>query len=280
MIGTNRKPFRTSGAMPWLGAGAQGMVLVALAIGTWLAWPALIGQPTGTDLLFAAAATDDAAGVQRALNAGASANADGGRALRLAANGGDVVTVRLLLSRGANPSAEWGGYTPLMSASTGGNVEVIQLLIDAGADPNQADAGLTPLGIAALCGHERAVVLLLARGASATGRVAGAAASRHPPLVAAAGSGSAPPSLLQRLIDAGADINAPDDEGTSPLMAATAIGRSDLVQLLIQLGARTQGLTPRASAPSIPRSSESTTVAPHGSSHVELGPGEGKGNMP
>jgi ankyrin repeat protein len=134
-------------------------------IWTWLAWYAAVGQPAGADLLIDAAATHAAAGVQRALDAGVRADAEDGMALMMAACGGDVVTVKLLLAHGANASAErLKDYTPLMSASMGGNPEVIQLLIDAGADPNQATGGChTPLELAAACGHESAVEVLLSR---------------------------------------------------------------------------------------------------------------------
>jgi ankyrin repeat protein len=215
----------------------------ALAIAFLWGWATLNPQPPDACDLLTAAAVGDTTVVRRALDGGVSVDASEGAALWLAASAGDEATTRLLLQRGAKLSRNGNGdYSPLMMAAMGGNARVIKLLLDAGADPNEvSDHGVTPLGIAATRGDEATVDLLLARGACVAG-IAGLDADGHrqwqPPLVNAVRGGNATPNLIRRLISAGADVNACDDEGMTAMDAAAAIGRADLVELLAGAGAR------------------------------------------
>ena len=155
-----------------------------------------------------------------------------------AAASGNAPAFRRVLARGVDPSLDYHhGYTPLMLAAQSGQCETARILLDAGADPNQlSSSGQTALSIAAGWGHERVVELLLSRGALTAVQPSPAQQRQHihhvPPLVCAARSGMSSPRIIQRLIQAGADVNVADDEGTTPIVAAKNAGRDDLVDAI------------------------------------------------
>lgn len=89
-----------------------------------------------------------------------------------------------------------------------GNIEVVEETLRDGGCPDLA------LGAAAALGHSDIVDLLLGAGASIAARDCGSIAGETPLyLTACCGS----PAIAQRLIDAGADVNAPTDEQHTPL---------------------------------------------------------------
>jgi ankyrin repeat protein len=190
--------------------------------------------------LIEAAVVGDVEGVRAALAAGVSANAENGAALLLAASGGNPELVSVLLDAGADPACRAvSGYTPLMMAAMAGDSRSVEMLLGAGANPNVGTRStLTPLAAAAGFGHERVVEVLLAHGASASGKLHGSdGRPPMPPLLCALRSPDVPIAIVSKLIDAGADVNSPDDEGNTPLHAATESGRKDLVELLLRRGA-------------------------------------------
>ena len=73
----------------------------------------------------------------------------------LAAEGGHLEVVRLLLEGGADHSAAiQSGATALIAAAMTGNSEVVRLLLEAGADQNAASqGGVTALIVAAQSGR-------------------------------------------------------------------------------------------------------------------------------
>ena len=81
---------------------------------------------------------------------------------------GDVVAVKQMLARGADPNAPEGvnDWTPLLHAIHKVQAASVGALLDGGADPNRAVNGLTPLMMAAEYGYTPIVRLLLARGAN------------------------------------------------------------------------------------------------------------------
>jgi RNA polymerase sigma factor (sigma-70 family) len=133
---------------------------------------------------------------------------EGFTALALAAHFGHAPTVELLIARGASLNAvskHQMGVTPLHAALFGRRVETARILIEAGADvqARRGGAGWPRAGWTAL--HYCA----------AFGFV----------------------DLVQRLIDRGADLNARDDEGSTPLAVAVADGQPDTAKLLRDNGA-------------------------------------------
>ncbi|KAK5509006.1 hypothetical protein LTR07_010516 [Exophiala xenobiotica] len=135
-------------------------------------------------------------------------------AVQRAAMGGDISTVRTLLSEGADPS------NALMSAVHGGSLEIAQMLLDAGA----VNENLSwPLRSAANSGRRDFVDLLLRNGADPSNA-----------LTSAVKGGSL--EIAQMLLDAGADVN---ETWPSPLLRAADIGRRDFIEFLVSNGADT-----------------------------------------
>jgi uncharacterized protein len=101
---------------------------------------------------------------------------DGFTALHLAAFFGHPEAVRLLLDRGADPTAvatseQIGPVQPLHSAAAAGGLDSVQLLLEHGADVNaRQGGGFTALHAAAANGDAELARLLLAGGADATAK--------------------------------------------------------------------------------------------------------------
>lgn len=198
--------------------------------------------------------------------------AGGSTGLHLAAGQPDAL--RLLLTHGANPNArdERDNATPLHLAAANGNVDSVRVLLDAGADVHgsgdlhEGDV----IGWAARTGNEAVLALLLERGArhhifsamafgdhalvqqlveddpDCLSRRRSRFESGQTPLHAT----FAPPdglgflmggpdyAMLQRLIDLGADLEAQDAHGRTPLALATLRGDEEAIRLLTAAGAR------------------------------------------
>jgi ankyrin repeat protein len=201
-------------------------------------------------------AVDDAAKVKLLLEAGADPNVadrtgvtplelavardDGGEVVAvMLAHGGDAkrvdgsfgassaTTLQALLARGANPRAD----EAVAVAAARGNVDAMKLLVDRGAnvDEQSGPLGITALMWAAQMGHPDAVAFLLAHGAKPNTREPFNGATA---LVQAAASDRADASIIQSLLDAGADTTIADDEGADALAWAIRRGDPEIIRLL------------------------------------------------
>jgi uncharacterized protein len=133
-----------------------------------------------------------------------------------AAASGDAEAVRRLLDLGfAVDSPDAKGATALLRACGAGHRDVAAVLLEAGADPTlPASAGATPLVAAVTARRENLVALLLERGVAVDQRLPGETTA----LMIGAAMGY--PEIVEALVDAGADINAHDGSGHTPLHAA------------------------------------------------------------
>lgn len=169
--------------------------------------------------------------------------------LLFAARGGDEASVRALLDKGASiddPAPD--GSTPLLVAVASAQEAVAMLLLERGANPNQMnDIGYGPLhatvwkpsakeGLVRSHGSPALVRALIARGATVDARIA-----KDPPVVAgsyffqvglvgatpywlAAKAGSR--SVMSVLAAAGANREAANTDGVTPLMVASGLGQT------------------------------------------------------
>jgi uncharacterized protein len=175
-------------------------------------------------------------------NAATSTDRDGVSLIKWCAYYGDVSAIRFLLANGESLES-LGENLDLNGAAFHGHWRLCQFLIEKGADVNRPlpDTGETPLH-AALCtanrsAHDLVVRVLLANGAEPN-RVTAASAETgcfmrdcrtkaETPLHRAAAFGNE--ETIQLLLDAGADIDARDMNGDSPLTWASWYLRPDSV---------------------------------------------------
>ena len=149
----------------------------------------------------------------------------------------DYAAVAGLLNGGANPNAkDERGETPLHKAALANAIAMVTLLVSRGADPNASDAlGETPLHTAVYAGAGQAVRALLGGGArieDAThrGNTALHYAARFP-------DGADDPSTLVTLLEYGADFQARNSNGRTPLHRAVLDGGYRKVMALLDGGA-------------------------------------------
>ncbi|KAI5239326.1 Pfs, NACHT and ankyrin domain protein [Aureobasidium subglaciale] len=147
----------------------------------------------------------------------------------VAAAGHDKV-VELLLDCGADVHARGFCYSALEAASRHGQVKVVEILLDNDADVNAQDEIGCPLHAAIGEGHFEIALMLLSKGANPNGY----GPLRLSVLQAASKHGSK--SVVQALLDKGADVNAKRYLG-SPLQLASRDGHHEIVQLPLDNGA-------------------------------------------
>ena len=117
--------------------------------------------------------------------------------LHKAAAKGEVGKIKKYLDRGGNPNLRNSfRCTLLHSATSNGQTEIANLLLDANADPNLVSYNLinTPLHLAALKGHL---------------------------------------SIVQMLVEYGADLSLKNMDGLTPLGVAEKEGHSEVIDLLL-----------------------------------------------
>jgi ankyrin repeat protein len=155
----------------------------------------------------------------------------GQTALHLSVLRGDLNTTKLLVRAGAPVDARQAdGQSPLHMACQAGNSELARFLIDSGANVNlRSQNGMTPLMCAAVSVDPSTTSLLLDRGADIGGP------SGLTALHIAAGNGNIPVATI--LLQHGAQINARDAAGYTPLIAAVKGRHEGMVHLLMKNGA-------------------------------------------
>ena len=178
---------------------------------------------------------------------------EAGRLVAAAAEG-DPVRVREILAAGVSPNARDGhGYGPLHQAAAANATEVLEILLEAGAEVDAADGrGWSALTWAAYLGAYAAARHLLEAGADPNHRAPPESATALDRLMMAwhlarGGVPRMPPlreeqrfAIARLLLEAGADPNR--SGGIPPLETALFSGRTDLVALFLDHGARLDSL--------------------------------------
>ncbi|ATY60842.1 Ankyrin repeat-containing domain [Cordyceps militaris] len=176
------------------------------------------------------------------------ANQDGATPLHAAAANWQPAIATRLLAAGADVHArDARGRTPLHEAARSESTTVAQLLLDAGADINAAGAATdprTPLLAALDDAGSDAVRFLLDRGAAvppANSRAPDDAQGNTLLHLAAQKS----PELLRVLLapGAGADLEAVNADGATPLHCAAMLGTVGQLRMLMDAGANVQART-------------------------------------
>ena len=136
---------------------------------------------------------------------------------------------------------EAGAPLNLFEASAAGQVGKVRDLLD--ADPAQVNAtspdGFSPLGLAAFFGHQELAAELLKRGADVNA-ISHNAMQVRPLHSAVAGNHL---GIVQALVQAGADVNAAQQDGFTPLMGAAQNGHAELVSYLLRQAANPKART-------------------------------------
>src|SRR5262245_38597257 len=189
----------------------------------------------------------------------------------LAAQNADPAMIKLLVESGADVNAtDAAGETPLVAATAAGGLAAVEALVQAGATVDARDRAFqqSALMVAVRTNHPDLVRYFLANGAQVDARtrigetpkwvlpnsvpgfghgigiVRGGLPPRgsRPPvpgglsaLLYAARDGRLP--SIRLLLDAGADIDESDANGTTPLVTALANNHPDAALLLIERGA-------------------------------------------
>ncbi|HEY5604157.1 MAG TPA: ankyrin repeat domain-containing protein [Gammaproteobacteria bacterium] len=186
--------------------------------------------------LMNAARNGDTEAVRKMLDLGAEADqktSRGKTALMLAAAGGYTDTVKLLVDRGADINTR-DNYdtTAIIAAATAGHEETSAALMAYGADPMFKDtSGGSALNNATFFGHSETVLTILALIPELP------ADAGNELLLLAAGLGHE--KIAAALLDKGVSVNALGIKDRTPLMAATAFNKPQLVKLLLGKGADT-----------------------------------------
>jgi ankyrin repeat protein len=213
---------------------------------------------TPTDRMWAAINEHDATALRAAINEGADVNQPNNegrvplyRALVLE----NEMVIETLLGLGANANANDHRGDPLLfTALSIGSRPASLALIKAGANPNARDTtGKSVLSYAVYLKQQDIIAALVTAGAdlnapSETGDSAGDAA---PSIFLAIKSGDL--AVVQQLIAAGANVNAMDQQGSTPLHRAVLVQpveyAVDLVTTLLVSGADANAMRPKGGAP-------------------------------
>jgi ankyrin repeat protein len=158
--------------------------------------------------------------------------------LYLASEAGQLAVAQVLLSHGADVTAKCKkNQTALHRAE---EEEVARLLLEHGADANALDIkNRTPLHRVSKSGGVGGARVLLKHGVDVNARDANNATSLH--------LASDPKyefrvrrclEVARLLLQCGSDVHARDDEGRTPFMRAAAEGRHEIMQLLLEYGAK------------------------------------------
>lgn len=154
------------------------------------------------------------------------------KSLHQAVKQGDLYQVQMLLEQGVNLDQAGKDFlTPLCLAVQIENIKIVRLLIEAGAQINSGY--YLPLVLATQIGQFEIVRFLIESGADINRQ------QGDPPSITTLHMAASYNRLkiVHCLLANGAEIEARDFEGWTPLMSAVAKGSIEVVKLLIEVGA-------------------------------------------
>lgn len=247
--------------------------------------PNIVNQQKGETPLMRAAILGSNQAIKALLKAGANIHLKdngGNTALMWAVSSQDFPkTIKLLLKNGSQIDEKNNdGLTPLMWAAKLGLIKSVKVLLAKGANPNLLDnQGKSAFTWAIDGEHPEIAHILLKSGAPGsnvnmlrhtpitvitdlpeTYQTKGKSLAKEQtvvedmtPLLLAITAENL--SLVNELIQAGADVNTPDRDGITPLMWATIYQSPEITKVLLQAGADVNLQTPRGNAAIMPAAS-------------------------
>src|SRR5687768_8890573 len=189
-------------------------------------------------MLIEAAESGDTPTVLALLEAGANINATDGRgrtAVMAATHANRVETVQALIDAGADINIrDHHMDNPFLYASAEGLFEIVKLTIDAKADTRLTNRfGGTALIPAAERGHVEIVQELLTRTDVDVNHINNLGWTALLEAIILSDGGERHQQIVQLLVDHGANINIPDNNGITPLEHARARGFREIEQILL-----------------------------------------------
>jgi ankyrin repeat protein/L-ascorbate metabolism protein UlaG (beta-lactamase superfamily) len=177
--------------------------------------------------------------VRALIEAGGNVNtprSNGSVPLHGAAWRGFMDTVKLLVDNGANVNvANDAQYHPLHGALVGGHLDIASFLLEKGADPDVTTYDGTSALMMALANPAlEPLVEPILKGGAEVNAINGYGIT---PIFQAASTGNV--EIVAKLIDRKADVNATAPGGETPLLVAAQAGHEDVAALLIEKGAKT-----------------------------------------
>jgi ankyrin repeat protein len=230
------------------------LVAIVLMIGPF-AVPA--EAETAQDRLWAAINAQDPTSLRIAIDQGADpnlANNEGRVPLYRALVLQNQLLIDTLLGMGADANANDHRGDPLIiTAMSVGSAPATMALINAGANPDARDTtGKSVLSYAVYLRQPEIIAALIAKGADVNApSEAGDGGNPAPPLFMAMKSNDL--ALVQQLVAAGANVNALDAQGSTPLHRAVLTRPAEyatpLVATLLRAGADANAMRPKGGTP-------------------------------
>ena len=166
--------------------------------------------------------------------------------LHVATDSGNIAEMKKLLADCNNPNqVDYHYRTPLHYAALNGNTQALDLLLKAGAIVDVQDFNeMYPLNLAISRNHLEAIKLLVKAGSKLNNKIYGGSTALHSAL-----EKDINPQIPIYLIQAGANVNAADDDKETPLHYAVNTGNPEVVKALIKAGANPDAENSRRTTP-------------------------------
>jgi ankyrin repeat protein len=187
--------------------------------------------------LHEAAAKGDVAEIERLIKEGEKPNIQDSKSrtpLHVAAYMKQHAAARALLKLGANPNAlEIDRYDIVTIAAVGNDIEMLKIALEGGASAKNITSRYdgTALIAAAHLGHAEAVKLLIAANAPLN-HVNNLGLTALLEAIVLGNGGANHTATVRALVEAGADVNRGDRQGTTPLQHARRRGYVEMARIL------------------------------------------------